>query len=184
MPKITGIVKGTISVNSSGGLYKLGKPYQLRDKVRVARIYNKHCLDVYPEEPNLAKVGKEAQVSRTFMRKIAKELEDSCLVDPDLKPQEPKSTGVCGFLDIEHELFILGLQAENPARSNVDYCHNLLEAFGLSVSQSSISNSFLKRFDFAGKFKKAVLVPIDKFCVGNKARYFEFMAKGKQIVRP
>ena len=35
----------------------------------------------------------------------------------------------------------------------------------------------MKRFDFAGKFKKAVLVPIDKFRVGNKARYFEFMAK-------
>ena len=142
MPKITGIVKGTISRNSSGGLYELGKPYLLRDKVRVARIYNKHCLDVYPKEPSLAKVAKEARVSRTFVQKIAKELEDSCLVDPDLKHEDPKSTGVCGFLDIEHELFILGLRAENPARSNVDYCHNLLEAFGLTVSPSSISNFF------------------------------------------
>jgi hypothetical protein len=92
-------------------------------------------------------------------------------VDPELVDKtKSKATGVCGFLDIEHKLFLLGLRAENPARSNQDYCNNLLEGFGVAISPSSISNFFLKR-----------LIPLDKFKVGNQARYFEFMWKVKRL---
>jgi hypothetical protein len=111
-----------------------------------------------------------------LFRKIKGELEEGAIVDPEVEATEGKATGVCGFLDIEQELFILGLRAESPARSNQDYCNQLLWAFGISILPSSISNFFLKRFNYAGNFKKAVLVPVDKFQTGNKARYyFEFM---------
>jgi hypothetical protein len=76
-------------------------------------------------------------------------------MDPELVNfSKSKATGVCRFLDIEHELYLLGLRAENHSRSNHDYCSNLLEGFGVSISPSSISNFFLKRFDHAGNLKK------------------------------
>jgi hypothetical protein len=106
------------------------------------------------------------------------DLEDGRLVDPELDLGKTKSTQVCGFLGIEHEIFILGLHAENPARSNQDYCNNLLEGFRISLSPpSSISDFFLKRLDHTDNFRKAVLVPADKFQIGNKAPYLEFMAR-------
>jgi hypothetical protein len=172
---MTGILPGTVSVNGWGGYYESGHSYQLRDKVRVARLYEKYVDEVYPKFPSINKVAREAKVSRSFVRKIKGELEDGAIVDPEVEVTEGKATGVCGFLDIEQELFILGLRAESPARSNQDYCNQLLWAFGSSISPSSISNFFLKRFDHVSNFKKAVLVPIDKFRTGNKACYFEFM---------
>jgi hypothetical protein len=84
-------------------------------------------------------------------------------------------------LDIKHELFLLGLRVKNPARSKQDYCNNLLEGFGVSISPSLISNFFLKRFDLVGKFEKIILVPLNKFKVGNQARYFDFMLKVKRL---
>jgi hypothetical protein len=182
MPKISGIIKGTPSVNRWGGVYETGRSYLLRDKVRVSNVYERHRAAAFPFDPNLLHVAKEAKVSRRFVSKVVEELKEGELVDPELvDSSRSKATGVCGFLDIEHELYLLGLRAENPARSNQDYCNNLLEGFGVSISPSSISNFFLKRFDHAGKFKKAILIPLDKFKVGNQARYFEFMFKVKRL---
>jgi hypothetical protein len=133
-------------------------------------------------DPNILGVAREAKVSRTFVVKVVEELEDGGLVDPEMHLSTTTNcTGVCGFLDIEHELFILGLRAENPARSNQDYCNNLRTVFGVEMSTSSVSNFFLKRFDHAGNFRKAVLVPLDKWRVNNKARYFEFMYKVRRL---
>ena len=49
--------------------------------------------------------------------------------------------------------------------------------YGVTISTSSISNFFLKRFEQKGKYKKANLVLLDKFKVVNRARYFEFINK-------
>jgi hypothetical protein len=182
MPKTTGTIQGTATINRWGGVYESGRSYTLRDKFRVSTVYEKHRARAFPMDPSISKVAKEAQVSRRFVSKVLRELKDGGLVDPELVDKtKSKATGVCGFLDIEHELFLLGLRAENPARSNQDYCNNLLEGFGVAISLSSISNFFLKRFDHTGKFKKAILIPLDKFKVGNQARYFEFMWKVKRL---
>jgi hypothetical protein len=102
MPKTTGILPGTVGVNGWGGYYESGRSYQLRDKVWVARLYEKHADEVYPKFPSITnKVAREAKVSRNFVRKIKGELEDGAFVDLEVAVTEGKATSVCGFLDIE-----------------------------------------------------------------------------------
>jgi hypothetical protein len=78
-------------------------------------------MAAFPGNPNLAKVAKKAQVSQKFLKKVVEELQEDDIMDPDVERKIRKSTGVCGFLDVEHELLLLGLRAKNPARSNINY---------------------------------------------------------------
>ena len=99
MVRTTGMVHGTISANQWGGWYESGRSYQLRDKVRVARVYNVHCGLVFPKDPSLLQIAKQARVSRTFAAKVIRELEDGGLVDPEFKNAVTRqSTGVARFL--------------------------------------------------------------------------------------
>jgi transposase len=181
MPETTGTIQGTASINRWGGVYESGRSYTLGDKFRVSTVYEKHRARAFPMGPSISKVAKEAQVSRRFMPKVLRELKDGGLVDVT----KSKATGVCGFLDIEHELFLLGLRAENPARSNQDYCNNLLEGFGVAISPSSISNFFSKRFDHAGKFKKAILISSTRHIQGRKSsEVFRIHVEGQKTAGP
>jgi hypothetical protein len=99
--------------------------------VRVARLYEKHADKDFPKEPtSINKVTQETKVIRHFVPKIRVELEDgAATLDPEVEAKKGKATGICGFLDIEQEHFILGLRAEGPVRYNQDYCNQLLWAF-------------------------------------------------------
>ena len=77
--------------------------------------------------------------------------------------------------------YLLALRADNPARSCQDYVNELAEAFGIQVSRSSISRFFLERFNFAGSFRKPILVPLDKFKITNVTKYYEFMFKVNEL---
>ena len=74
----------------------------------------------------------------------------------------------------------MALRAKKSARSSQDYINHLFEAFSIFVSPSYMSN-FLKSFNYKGKFNKSILVPVNRFRVVNKARYFEFMHKVQQL---
>jgi hypothetical protein len=155
---------------TAGGYYQPGRRYEFKNKARVAAIIKKH-KECFPSM-RISKVAEEAQVSCNSVRKILLELEDAGhVIDQDFTANGRENI-VCGMLRIEHEIFLLALRAEKPARSNQDYVNNVRgDAFGINLSASSISNFFLKRFDYAGKFKKANLVRLDKFKLENKARY-------------
>ena len=106
--------------------------------------------------------------------------EEDGLTDPNVKPP-PRASVVCGMLSLEQEYFLLSLRFENPARSNKDYVRNLKTFYDVDISESSISNFFLRRFDHQGNYKKPNLVPVDKFKPVNRTRYYEFMAKVQQL---
>jgi hypothetical protein len=147
-PKTTGLVPGTVCKNASGGVYKCSKAYQLQDKDQVAKIYDKHLMEAYPGELNLTKVAKEAQVSQMLLKNFVEELHEDSIVDPDVERKKGKSTGVCGFLDIAHELLRLGSYAENPARSNI----GLLQQSVRVILASSLVFSVCCFANFASSF--------------------------------
>ena len=98
-------------------------------------------------------VAAECAVSRAFVYKILAKLEEEGEVqDPHFHPRRVTHTVVCGDLTQEHEMYLLALRAESPARSNNDYVCHLYWQYGVKISASSISNFFLHRFDFAYYF--------------------------------
>lgn len=163
-----------VRVNQNGGFYRPGISYSVEIKLKVASIIRRHQKECYPDPIVIKAVAVEAGVSRAFVYSILNELEENTIVDPSTKS---KTSGkvVCGMLDYEHELFLLALRAKKPARSKADYVKQLWLSYGIKVSESSISNFFLRRFDNKGNFKKPNLVPLDKFKLENRIRYFEFM---------
>ena len=78
-------------------------------------------------------------------------------------------------LELHHELFILAMHAANPKLLLRDYCILLRMAFKLDVSKTLICHFFRHRFKYKGGFRKASLVPIDKYKDDNKFRYVEFI---------
>jgi hypothetical protein len=102
---------------------------QLRSKVRVAKVFQQHSEISFPSDPSLAKVAhQDARVSRNFTEKVISELENDGFIDLELTLEGCwRRRKVLEFLDIKHKFYILGLRAENLARSNSDYCNNLFE---------------------------------------------------------
>ena len=169
-------------MNRNGGFYIPGVRYGLDTKARVAFIIQQHQEECFPDNINIKAVTEEALVSRKFVYSVLAELEEDGIADPYFKPYiQPHRPVVCGMLTFEQEYFLLALRFENPARSNKDYCINLLDNYGDKISESSVSNFFLRRFDNEGKYKKPNLVPVDKFKPANRTRYYEFLAKVQQL---
>jgi hypothetical protein len=164
--------------NGYGGFFQPGRKYELRDKLRVAEIVGDEEERYFPAPVNATRVARRAQVGWHFAKKVMDELElGGVVLDPAFHKPDKGDKKVCGELGKVHEFFLLALRAEKPRRSNLQYVGLLRDTFGVEISTSSISNFVLKRFTFAGKFRVPNLVPLDKFKVGNKARYYEFLAK-------
>jgi hypothetical protein len=78
---------------------------------------------------------------------------------------------------MEMEIFILALlwlELEHPERPNIDYIRQLSQLYGKTVSSGFISEWFKRRFPFRGLFRKANLIPMDKFKWGNIFRFLQF----------
>ena len=169
------VVPGNVRLNQNGGFYRPGVSYSIDVKLKVAAIIRRHQRECYPEPIVIKAIAVESGVSRAFVYSILKELDEKETVeDPSSKPKSTTRV-VCGMLEYEHEMFLLALRAEKPARSNADYVRHLWSSYNIKVSESSISNFWLHRFDNKGNYKKPNLVPLDKFKIENRVRYFEFM---------
>lgn len=64
---------------------------------------------------------------------------------------------------------------ENPFQTRRCYCIQLREITGKDVSESTITNFFLRGFAIKGSLRKPNQVPKDKFKPANIQRYFEYV---------
>jgi hypothetical protein len=153
--------------------------YDLPKKMEVAEIYIDMCWTMFPEQPSGERVGEKARVSPLFAEKVMRELsETGHVLDPELvKSSGKKARGIKSCLTTEMEIFLLALHLEHPERPNVDYIRQLKEFYGKTVSSGFISEWFKKRFPFRGSFRKANLIPLDKFKWGNIVRFLQLKKK-------
>jgi hypothetical protein len=100
------------------------------------------------------------------------------VLDPELlKLSWKKAAGVGAMLTTEMEIFLLALRLEAPERPNIDYIRQLNEYYGKTLSSGFISDWFKKRFPFCGSFRKANLIPLDKFKKRNILRFLQYKKK-------
>jgi hypothetical protein len=172
-------IHGLVVRNANGGFFHPGTMYDLPKKMEVSEIYIAMCWDEYPMKPSRERVAAKARVSPSFAEKIMRELaETGHVLDPDLlKLSWNKARGVGSFLTTEMEIFLLALRLEAPERPNIDYIRQLDEYYGMLVSSGFISTWFKKRFPFRGSFRKANLIPLDKFKKKNILRFLQYKKK-------
>ena len=84
-------------------------------------------------------------------------------------------------ISAEESLFILALRVENDRYPLMIYQSELLRTFRNYYNESIIDRFFKKMFDHAGKFKKANLVPLDKWRPENIDKFNNFLATINQL---
>ena len=151
--------------NESGGYYHPGKKYDFAKKLHVGRVYNGLCESKYPLLPAISLVAEEAGVSPWFAHQVVDELlVTGELQAPDFDRIERVKLGPGSqCLNQEEEDFLLDFRKKYPTAPNTEYCRQLFRNFGTKVSKSFISYYWKKRYAYPATFKKANLVPLDKF---------------------
>jgi hypothetical protein len=172
-------IPGLVLRNQNGGFFHPGTMYDLPKKMDVAETYIDMCWTMFPDKPSRERVAEKARVSPSFAEKVMKEISESGhVLDPQLvKSTWRKARGVGSCLTTEMEIFLLALRLEHPERPNIDYIRQLNQFYGRTVSSGFISDWFKNRFPFRGSFRKANLIPLDKFKRGNIVRFLQYKEK-------
>lgn len=173
-----------VRINKNNGLFEQGKAFTLEKKLKVATTYKMHSAMVGGKRPNLAAVAREAGVSRKVVRKIEAEIETNGRI---LRPSPPNSSdkrkrGVGSYslkkADVE---VLLALMEENPFQTRRSYCVRLRKITGTVISESTVTNFFLKGFSIKGSLRKPNHIPRDKFKPENVERYFQYVDFVQQV---
>jgi transposase len=170
---------GLVYVNDNGGYYQPGRMYQLPKKIKVAEIYLGLMEARYPLRVTVTEVALSARVGWDYARRVIHELEFHGFIrEPEMiRRAKNHVLGPGQKLSTVHEMFLLCLRTLDPARPLYSYVQELNNQFQKTVTTQSISDWFHKRWDFRGNLKRANLVPLDKWKLVNKIRYFEFVQK-------
>jgi hypothetical protein len=169
-------ISGLLYKNNNGGFIQPGRMYQLPRK--VSEVYLELCKE--PAHPSVKVTAKLSKVSWCFANLVVTKLKAiGAVLDPEFKQRKKQYVlGPGQKLSIVHEMFLLSLQTLDPARPLYSYAQDLERHFNKSISyQCCIADWFHKHWDHKGNLKKANLVPLDKWKVKNKLRYYKFVQK-------
>lgn len=167
-----------LRINQNNGLFQQGKAFDLEKKISVATAYKNHSSMVGGRRPNLAAVARDVGVSRNVVRKIELELEtNGCIqspAPPNLSVKRKKGIGSHSLKQSDVDV-LLQMMEENPFQTRRSYCTKLRKMTGTSISESTISNFFLRGFSIKGSLRKPNHIPRDKFKPANVERYFQYV---------
>jgi hypothetical protein len=167
--------------NRNGGTYSPGRLYSIEKKMEVKEAYFHLQQEMFPKPPSFRSVAIRAKVDKKYAGRVIREIHaNGDITDPFVIREANRLAIVhrgpgSKTLAVADQIFLLSLRAENPARPLRSYVLELSNQQGKLVSESTISLWFLKAFDHRGSFRKPNLIPLDKYRVGNIARYVEFM---------
>ena len=163
--------------NKNGGWYHPGDTYPHTKKVEIIEIYFDKWSEYYPWEPTYTEMGEAAKVTHQYAKKVIMEFKETGQIsDPHNrdKTKKQKITAETSHFTEKEESFLLSLRAEDPSRPTASYVREVLDRFNKVVSIAYVNRWWLNRFPFQAKFKKASLIPMDKFSSTNWFRYFEY----------
>jgi hypothetical protein len=167
--------------NRNGGTYSPGRLYSREKKREVKEAYFHLQQEMFPRPPSFRSVAIRAKVDKKYAGRVIREIHaNGDITDPFVIREANRLAIVhrgpgSKMLAVADQILLLSLQAENPAWPLRSYVLELSNQQGKLVSESTISLWFLKAFDHRRSFRKPNLIPLDKYRVGNIARYIEFL---------
>lgn len=130
------------------------------------------CKRTEGKIPSIAEVARKCKKGETFVSGVLVEF----FTEQNLLPKDTTSrkTGPGSrALRPEHFSYLLKLRSRRSTRLNSNYCKRLYQKFGLRVSESLISDVFLRGFPHSARMNKANLIPAQKYSPQNASRYAE-----------
>ena len=167
---------GIVYQNENGGWYHNGDYYPHFKKVEVVDKFFEMWAESFPDRPSFTAVAKATKVTRPTVKKYVDEFEErGKLIDPmELRSKRHRITAETTILTEAEETFLLSLRATDLTRPTMSYTNELRKEFGTVVSTTYLNQWWLERFEYKAKFKKASMIPLDKFTSANWFRYFEY----------
>ena len=167
-------------VNEHGRYYQRGKCYDIETKLSVAST----LLDYMETKGDplargiIAAVGRECSVSWHYVKKVRDEIMAEGRVLPPEEVYERRSERVPSgpgsrTLDNDDCFVLYQLYRKDPSRSLRSYVNWLYYYTGAVVSKSTVSRWFNHGFDIKGGFRRADIVPRDKFKEANIEKAWE-----------
>jgi hypothetical protein len=179
------MLRGLAKTNLNGGIYHPGRRYELPKKMEVGVAFLELVEEKNGEHRVTVKdVAERAKVSWHYANAVMKEYKETdYLADPfQVHDETIKARATTTLhLNVEEEIYMLALRAEDPKQPNIDYIKELYESYGRMVSSSFITRWFQNRFEFRGDFKKPNLVPLDKWRPTNIKSYLEYRMKVDEL---
>ena len=165
-------------LNQYGGVYISGQAYDYRKKIEVAASYHAAKANNGGERPNISELARDCHVSRKFVEKIEKELQNyGRVVDPkDILQNKEGPIGPGSKTIDENDSFVLLLlYLDEPSRTLSCYKESLELLTGTIVSESTISRFFREAFPYKAGLYRPNLVPYDKFKPANLEKAVEYL---------
>ena len=159
--------------NEYDSLYLTGIPYDFAKKINVAEEYLRQSTAAGGLRPCISAVSRAAKVSRCFVRRIEREINEKAAVTPTVVGR--KSGGPGGYsLDALDYYLILRLYRELPTRTLASYVEELQLQHGVSVCVNTMKDVLLKSFAYRSNLHACNVVPLDKFRPTNLVKAFNF----------
>ena len=167
------IVPISYKLNKHGGVYTNGKAFTKEKWVEICVQYFQLQAEL-GDYPTVEQLAKYSMTSIDSARKAIRFAKQGFI---ELPEQGTKKKGVGSIMQLsEHEVqYILQLYNEEPTRPNYSYKFHLYMMFGRGISESSISNLFLKYFPYKSSFCKTSTFPPQKYSTKNTQRVQEYI---------
>ena len=167
---------GVTRQNNNGGWYHKGDAYPHFKKVEVVDAFFELWAETFPDRPSYNKIATMTKVTQPTVKKYVEEFESrGRLIDPmELRAKRHRINEETTILTREEETFLLSLRVIDATRPTMSYVNELRKKFSTVISTSYVNQWWLERFNFKAKFKKASMIPKDKFTSANWFRYFEY----------
>ena len=167
---------GIVKQNDNNGWYHQGDTYPHIKKVEVVEEFFSNWAESFPECPSYQAIAKKTKVLHPTVKKIITEFEEEGrIINPEEKRRKKYRINESNILlSSEEETFLLSLRVEDPARPTMSYVRELCRVYGKLVSVSYLNRWWLERFNYKASFRKASLIPKDKFTAANWFRYYEY----------
>ena len=167
---------GVLKKNKHGGYYHKGDYYPHFKKVEVVECVFVLWKQSFPKRPAYNKIAKMVKVAQPTVKRFVEEFENrGFLIDPmEQRSKRRRITAETTILTPDEEAFLLALRVLDPSRPTMSYMQELRKEFGTVISRSYINQWWLERYEYKAKFKKASMIPLDKFTHANWFRYYEY----------
>ena len=179
---VNSILVNGYSINMNGGVYRRGKPKSFEAIAFTAGRFFELEQQLQPgDKVSLRSLGREAQCSTTFAKKVIEQIENGELIDPATQIlTRARGAGVM-TLSYDDGLYLLFLRSVNNCLKLREYTFRLAMDRGTIVSYSVVSRWFTTAFPFKGGMRKLNKDPIDKFTDNNTLRRMVYLLRASQV---
>ena len=166
------IAQSGVKKNKYGGMYTNGQSFSKQKWIEIISVYYKY-INEHNKAPSIRQFAKIASISIGSAKKTIGFIQDGSV---SVSKKGHGKTGVGSIMNLlpEEETKLLMLRKENPSRPNASYVVELFKFSDRVVSESFISQWFLKAGPHRGSCQKTSTFPTHRYSMTNVMLLYDY----------